>query len=343
MKTVQANPVVMKEINAGIVRNELIGCRSATKKELAERTGLSIVTVNSILTGMLSSGEVWEGESVPSNGGRPSRVYRYSDSFYFALILYGHEGENGDHIKLRVVNVFGEIICATDITFQEIHLQTFEPLIRDMLEQYPRIGAIGFGLPGEEHQGIVTVNDFKHIVGTEFRKYYENCFGLPVLIENDANAATLGFCRRYRQRNGEIEYECVAGLYFPEAYPPGAGIVMKGKIYKGKNNFAGEIARVPLPIVWEDAPFTGKERAEQIVLLSVTVSCVLAPSVLVIHTFGLEKEWQDRIRKSYEKCLKGVFETEIVFSDDFIAEFEEGMIGITLESMRKNMILTEEG
>lgn len=69
MEKIQANSLLMKEVNISLVRKELQNLRRATKAELSLGTGLSVVTVNSILNRFLRDGEVFEGGFEPSRGG----------------------------------------------------------------------------------------------------------------------------------------------------------------------------------------------------------------------------------------------------------------------------------
>ena len=57
----KANRTQMKEINKNILRQALKECRKATKLDLSALTALSVVTVNSLISEMVSSGEVLGG------------------------------------------------------------------------------------------------------------------------------------------------------------------------------------------------------------------------------------------------------------------------------------------
>ena len=74
----KADTRLMKQLNKSTLRNILSQKRTATKPELAKYSGLSVVTVNALLSEMLYSGEVQESGNAPSGGGRPSMQYRYN-------------------------------------------------------------------------------------------------------------------------------------------------------------------------------------------------------------------------------------------------------------------------
>ncbi|WP_233567681.1 hypothetical protein [Cohnella faecalis] len=72
MKQIGGNAIVIKEVNVNFVRKALKTQGRATKQQLAQATGLSIVTVGTVLRLLLLEGEVLEGEPISSSGGRPA-------------------------------------------------------------------------------------------------------------------------------------------------------------------------------------------------------------------------------------------------------------------------------
>ncbi|MGP3785842.1 hypothetical protein [Paenibacillus sp. 1A_MP2] len=63
-----ANAYLMKEININHVRQVMKRVETATKPQLASLTKLSVVTVNSLVKELCDLGELFEDETVPSNG-----------------------------------------------------------------------------------------------------------------------------------------------------------------------------------------------------------------------------------------------------------------------------------
>ena len=52
------NPIQMKQENLSVLRNVFLKQHSATKPQLAKLSGLSVVTVNSLIHELLETGEV---------------------------------------------------------------------------------------------------------------------------------------------------------------------------------------------------------------------------------------------------------------------------------------------
>lgn len=60
------NPIQMKQENLSVLRNVFLKQHSATKPQLAKLSGLSVVTVNSLIHELLETGEVIQKQMLPS-------------------------------------------------------------------------------------------------------------------------------------------------------------------------------------------------------------------------------------------------------------------------------------
>ena len=232
------NALKMREVNTNLVRKSLKTMSQATKQQIAEAAGLSTVTVATIIQELLETNEIFEVNQAPSSGGRPAHQFRFNENFAHVLTLFTHEQNGQDLLHIRVANLYGECVKAQDVVLEDIRLESFIPWVDACLLEYPSIKAIGFGLPGLEVNGRIVVLDYPALVGERLSEFYANRYNLPVIFENDVNAAAAGYCKR----KGIQSEAAVIYAYFPKKYPPGAGIYLDGKIYKGFSNYAGEIS-----------------------------------------------------------------------------------------------------
>lgn len=331
MEKIQANSLVMKEVNISLVRKELQKSKKATKAGLSKKTGLSVVTVNSILNRLLREGEVLEGPMEPSNGGRPARLYEYNGNHSLILAVYVRQKGAHELVMARAVNVFEEIVYQEDIEMPGITLKTFEPVVARALIEYPRITAIGFGLPGVEMDGRVLLNDYEGIAGTDFIDHYEQKFKLPVIWENDVNAAVMGFyLRKHREKGNNI-----IGIYFPDRYGPGAGIIIEGHMYKGRNHFAGEVGGIP-NFNWE------RMTTEDYIKIVQTLCYILAPDTIVFYRTLWDGVDREGIRKGLSDKLNSYLMPRLVFSDEFDEDYKWGTILCTRQSIEEKLVLKKE-
>lgn len=334
------NTLLMKEVNKDLVREHLKTLRKATKQELSLKTGLSVVTVNSILTDMVKNGEVQEGKMIPSNGGRPSLLYHYNVNYSYGIVVYGHQKENQNCIHLAVVNLAGEIVYKEEVFMEDIQLDSFVELIDRGREKVTHISIIGFGLPGEEEDGVVTINDYRNLTGDVFMKHYREKYKIPVIFINDINGAVNGYYH-YKASGGMMN---VAGIYFPRLYQPGAGLVLNGEVYTGNKSFAGEIAGLPIGVDWIKLDYDNREEIREAVgRLVAALSCVIAPEQIVLYGDFFQEEDAAGIKEVAEKLLFGKFDIFLVISQKFEEDFEQGMIRFILEHSVDKYVLSRKG
>lgn len=322
--SVSANALVMKEININLVRHTLKLKQEATKQQIAEATGLSTVTVATILQKLIEENVVFDVGQVASMGGRPAQLFRFNENHAHVLALFTHERDGMDMLHLRVANLNGTCIYQVDTPLTEIHLRTFEPYIDAVLQEYASIRAIGFGLPGVELGGHILGGDYPALTGTAFVAHYHERYQMPVSVENDVNAASVGYCRRH-----QIESEAAAlYLYFPQKYPPGGGIYINGRLYKGYSHYAGEIAGMPLGIDWNNASLyeTPERICEAIATLIEAISLLLNPQHVILHgTFLTEQHLRDIQRRcAARQPVHSI--PHLSLAADFTLDYQNGII-----------------
>src|SRR3989338_7222386 len=97
---------------------------------------------------------------------------------------------------------------------------------------------IGFGVPGAVNQEKGIVEKSPNLPSWErypLRKVLRKKFDVPILIENDANAAALGE-RYFGGGRGISDF-----LYITVSTGIGSGIVANGQLLRGASGLAGEI------------------------------------------------------------------------------------------------------
>lgn len=329
----KADTVLMKEWNKGMVRSHLKVAKAATKPELAAKTGLSVVTVNSLIAEMVESGEVLQGESVPSNGGRPSAQYIYNENYSLAVIIYGQQENSNNLIRLLVVNLYGEILERKSEYYTNITVDCFDPWIEEMIIKYAGVSMIAFGLPGEEENQVILLNDYPDIIGDVFLKHYQEKYKVPVIYENDVNASVSGYYFRHMK---PLQQNMV-GIYVPRIYNPGAGILIRGEIYHGAKNFAGEFKFIPMPYPWKELDYSNKQQvSENLGRLLVMYSCIIAPDQFVLYGDFWTQEIKEGILEYAGDLLQDQFHPRITFSEEYDKDFETGMIKLSLDYLENH-------
>ncbi|MBQ1223619.1 MAG: ROK family protein [Oscillospiraceae bacterium] len=152
-----------------------------------------------------------------------------------ACIIGFDDGE-----KLEIV--FREAIPTDKTVSAFVMLERLDAILAPLLKEYP-ICSIGIscGGPLDSVHGIIQSPpnlpgwDDIHIC-----EYFEKLHGLPVKLQNDANACGLAEWMFGAGKGTKNMVFCTMGTGF------GAGLILDGKLYAGTNDNAGEIGHIRL-------------------------------------------------------------------------------------------------
>lgn len=333
-----ANALVMKEYNVHLVRRTLKEMREATKHQIAEAAGLSTVTVATVLQRLIDEQAVFEVGMAASTGGRPAQLYRFNANHAHVLVLFTHEQDGQDVLHVRVADLYGECVYTRDAPLDAIMLTTFEPFIDAALEAHATIRALGFGLPGIELDGKVVGGDYPALTGTDFSAHYQTRYQLPVIVENDVNAACVGYCTRH----GIQSPAAALYLYFPQKYPPGGGIVIDGHLYKGWTHYAGEVSGMPLGIDWLDpALYRSPERVTAAIATLITAAgMLLNPQEVILYGAFLTDQHLATVDDLCHAQMPAHAVPRLYRAADFTQDYQDGMIAEALALLEPQIPIT---
>ena len=228
--------------------------RELTIPEISRELDISTPTVSKNVNQLKAEGIIKEaGVSSSSGGRRPMLIKFIPDAFY----SFGIEFSVERLVRIILTNLDSKIIAESvlhdpdfndiDALMQEIYHQ-LESVLLDSKIPAQNVLGIGFSLPGttDKETGLLKIapNLMKRSIvklrNVNFTKY-ESLFGLPLFIENDANAAamaelTIGIAT------------AMQNLIFLSilSYGIGGAIVVGGNLYQGKNKRAGEFSHMKI-------------------------------------------------------------------------------------------------
>lgn len=239
----------VREHNLALVLNYLWEAgRPVSRSYLVEVSGLNKSTVGSLLAQLQSWQFVKEGGKSEPRPGRPGTLIDINPD---AGCLIGVE-----------VGVDFVLVVACDLKAQTIWRQKVEtdsqiPLSQtQILEQAERLVheaieatapqrylfGIGVSIPAliDHNSGTVLFAPNLKWNNVPLRDKWQKRFNVPVVVENDANAAALGeqMLGVARQVDNFIYLNTGVGL--------GTGLVIGGKLYSGAGGFAGEAGHMTL-------------------------------------------------------------------------------------------------
>lgn len=334
MRTKATGPTT-KQHNTALVYRALREAGSATAQALAGLTGLSVMTVGSILGQLVADGRALKGLLLPSGGGRPSQSYEFNTAHAHVAVVCARARERHVVVDVRVADLLGQCQWERSYLLDDIRVDSFVPLVEEALRLFPTIGALGFSMPGTEHDARLgmSASDFSALAGTRFSEFYRSWFHLPVSFENDANAAALGWVARHPQVNSLVY------LYFPDAFPPGLGFYLNGALWRGRQSAAGEVGRLPLGVDWPSLPAASPEaQCEALARMAAVACAAVDPEVAVLSADFLAPEHLELVARRCADYL--ILPPRLELSRHFPQDFSSGVIRSALALLEKPLGLS---
>jgi hypothetical protein len=232
-------PKSMKKVILRGIRTTLLEVGSATKVELSHKLGISFPTISKFLAQMEENGELILVGLDDSSGGRRAKRYAYNPEHMLGLAIFLERNETNYTIFdcLGVVKVQGK----TSSVLMDNGLNLLTNFIEEIIATYPKISSMAIGVPGSVDNGrIFYIPGYEYFQNFDLKGYYENHFSIPVVVENDMNAAVLG----YYNEKGNDDNQSLIYLYSGQN-GPGAGIMINGDVVRGSTFFSGEVSFVP--------------------------------------------------------------------------------------------------
>ena len=212
------------------------------RAEISRLIGLNIVTVTSYVDQYIKKGVIKEvGIDVSSGGRKPTLVDLNPSAIYLVGV-----GLNIVDIIAVLCNLKGDIIFSVK---KERPLQAGEALVMSMTSlvqelfqkskvDTSKVHGIGIGIPGIFNRDTSTVRwpvgllEDDLSISVSIHGIFEDKFGIPTLVDNDANAAVFG----EEWYGGGLGVQHAIYLYSGG----GCGFMINGQIYRGANGCAGE-------------------------------------------------------------------------------------------------------
>ena len=242
-----ADQAFVREVNLSSVLRVIHTEAPLSRAQLAVITGLNKSTVSSLVEELLARGLIHETGMNSAGTGRPSTLLEINPQ---AGHIIGVE-LGVDFVSVALTDFLGNILWRRVVNSdpnedQETTLAKTLDLVHEAIATGREMSLLLIGL-GLAAPGIVDLDDGVLIFAPNLcwrnvplRKIFSDQTGLKVFIENDANAAAIAEHLFGVARHSKDFIFVFAGVGI------GGGLFLNGKLYRGKNGFAGEIGRSPM-------------------------------------------------------------------------------------------------
>ena len=248
--------------------NEEIG----TKKEIAQKTNVSIMTTGTILNDFLSKGIIVENELIYVEKGRPTHQYKLNPDYYHECMMYVKKNDCCSIIYC-LKNALGELIDSKKIKKKELVGEDIVNCLNKIIEEDKYLQYISLGLPA-----IISNNQ---VIESDIYSLKE------ILLMNDIKCIAYGY--------NQMHHQNVCFLTFPKDSGPGCGMILDNQLIDGNNGIAGEVAYVPLFDFLKKREFGNS--LENIIQVVATTIVMYNPHLLIFTGENIKEDDLEAIQK----------------------------------------------
>lgn len=326
-----SNPQKVKKNNLVYLMTLIRELGPLSKRELSEKSGLSVVTINKLIPELIDRELIKPYSREVITGGRFASSYSFNEKKFYSLIIKLIEKDNQMSFYFYLCDLSGTIWKKKELNGYQLEWTDLLATIDVWQKLYPNIKSIVLGIPGVENSGIVTLVDYPMLRGKNIKKELENRYECLIQIENDVNAAILGFSTK------EATNLIIAGIYYPIGFPPGGGVTIHQKLLKGNNNYAGEVASLPLAVNWSTVNINQLDLKEHFLDIVKVYISLYDPHKIVAYVSKNRLNEEQEIIKLLKKDFPLIQLPEIIFTETFEEDYLLGLITLGLKQLNEQL------
>ncbi|WP_276356168.1 ROK family transcriptional regulator [Cohnella caldifontis] len=234
---------LIKRINTAIVLEAILRGAPLSRAQISERTGLNKATVSSLVQDLIDGSVVREiGTGVSSGGRKPVMLDFVAEAGHAVGLDLGV-----NYIRGVLTDLRGNVVTESELALKrhdpETVLEEAFRCIDGLIGQAPSsaygITGIGVGVPGlVDESGTVLFAPNLQWRDVPLRRILAERYGVPVAIDNEANAGALG--ERIFGAGRSIDNL----VYVSVGIGIGTGLILRKELYKGASGFSGEMGHL---------------------------------------------------------------------------------------------------
>ncbi|WP_096187646.1 ROK family transcriptional regulator [Evansella halocellulosilytica] len=233
----------VKKKNKLIVLNTIREQEPISRAKLAQKLGLTKATVSSLVDELISEEYCYQTGLGESSGGRRPLMLQFNQHAGVTISV-----DIGVNYILAILtdlhgNMINEVVKQFDTNYFSKTVHEIKQIIDTFLANtestpFGLIG-IGFGVPGL----VNTDGDILHTPNlswedADLKGLFEKQYGVPVLVENEANAGAYGEITYDMKRNAENI------IYISLGIGIGVGLILDHHLFRGKSGLTGEMGHM---------------------------------------------------------------------------------------------------
>lgn len=228
-----------------------------------------------------------------------------------------------------VIDAGGKILLEEVVEYDRIYPELIYKTARELCSSFSGIRVICIGIPGIIRQGKVDLCELFQLQGVSLEERIREENGVDVIVENDVNAAVLGYYHHHKQ----CEKDSIAYIYYPSSGCAGTGLIINGELFQGHSGFAGEMAFLPLGIDPEEQGELQLDRMwffYYMVSAVKVINTVLNPREICISLMGMKKQFFQKVVRAVHSSTPRGHEPTLTFIEDIHRDWINGLSYLAL-------------
>lgn len=234
----------------------------ATRPQLAEATGLSLVSCNHAMVELCKRGEALEAGLIPSGGGRPVRLYRLNARHAYGAYFQAQRSGSLLGGKLEIYDMLGKTVRTYKAEFAYLGAESLNEWL-DCATRSSSLFGISLEMPAD-------------ILPAQMIEQLETRYRCPARLLNTADALA-------------DNTDDTLTLYLMQGHSPVCSL-RRGS----KQIHTGELGLLPMPATWSELDYSDHTLVEEMISRTITIlACTLAPTRFVLYA----DFWTSRLTK----------------------------------------------
>jgi N-acetylglucosamine repressor len=247
---ITGNYRLLKDLNSNVVLNLVRTNAPISGAKLAKITGMRPSTIHNILKTLERQRlitRIGTGDSTKLGVIRPT-LWKIRGNYGYVI---------GIQLEINEIEIVLVDVNSKQIDEQKITTKSYKNLseikdkivkvvdtilIKNRIDKSKLLG-IGFGVSGLVNTETGKIIKTSLLPSSEqpidFEEYMEQYFGVPIYVENDANAAVLAE-KWFGKAAGVENIIYILTVVGPSGFGIGFGLILNDQIYRGSNMYAGE-------------------------------------------------------------------------------------------------------
>ena len=247
----------------------------ATRPQLAQATGLSLVSVCKAVDVLCRNGELRATEEVPSAGGRPVMLYRYNVNYARHALIECHRQGTLQSCRVNILDLHGRKRRETTAQFAYLEKESLDGILTESLGNH-RLRSITLIFPVDD-------------IPTGIASHLQSRFDCPVSMPSTASILAQG------ATDGTVV------LCLQPGKNPTCAMVRGGRVYE-----TGPLHLLPMPADWIALDYSDRGLIEEMTarLLQI-ITCTQAPDRIELYMPPMSTRLAERIRYNAGTKLRG--------------------------------------